>query len=167
MSWTEDVPGTQNRGIHSALADHGLALRSDFNVRLHDGCGMGHADVNKMLHASVLAASIALRPEARSTLRNSAAFDGLGCETPTSCTKVSAGVIFGGIGFAIQSVAENGLATCRKFPLRARPDQRLNLVAALQQLSDQRTTNVSRAARDEDAMGLRSHEVSRPEVIRG
>ena len=62
-----------------------------------------------------------------------------------------------GIGFAIQSIAGNCLATGWKLLLRARPDQRPDFMAPCQQLSDQRTADVSGAAGNKDAMGLRIH----------
>ena len=45
----------------------------------------------------------------------------------------------------------------REALLRARPDQRPDQMAPLQKMSDQRTADVSGAAGDKHAMGLRIH----------
>ena len=51
MARTENVPGAKDRGVQSTAADHLLALRSHFDVRLHGGSGMGDADIDKVTGA--------------------------------------------------------------------------------------------------------------------
>ena len=52
MPRAEDVPGTQDRGIQAAGANHGFALLSNRNVGLHHRRGMGDANVDKVTNAS-------------------------------------------------------------------------------------------------------------------
>src|SRR4029077_20425750 len=51
MPRAEDVPGTQDRGIQAAGANHGFALLSNRNVGLHHRRGMGDANVDKVTNA--------------------------------------------------------------------------------------------------------------------
>ncbi len=62
-----------------------------------------------------------------------------------------------GVGIAIEGVAQNRLASWRQLLFRAWPNQGANFVSALKQLGDQRAADVTGAAGDKDAMGLRGH----------
>jgi hypothetical protein len=67
--------------------------------------------------------------------------------------KAVSGLDLSGVGVAIEGIAEDRLAACWKSFLRAWPHQRLDLVASLQQESNQRAAYVSGSAGNEDTMG--------------
>src|SRR6266576_6130848 len=51
MPRPEDIPGTQDRGVQAAVANHRLALFPDLDIALHHRRGMSDADVDKVTNA--------------------------------------------------------------------------------------------------------------------
>ena len=79
-------------------------------------------------------------------LRNCAALAGLGCDTPTRCTKVSAPGRCIAVSGGIQRVARDAFAAGRQAVFGAAPYQAAHLVAAPQQLRGEALSHESAGA---------------------
>ncbi len=49
MAWTEYVPGPNDGGSYTTSADARLSGLARSNIGAHNGSGLSHADVDKML----------------------------------------------------------------------------------------------------------------------
>jgi hypothetical protein len=118
---------------------------------------MGHADVNKMPYPGALCLLDGAAAGCQVDTAELRRFRRTGMRDANQLHKSVGGSDVAGVGFSVQSIAEDELAAGGKPFLRPRPNQRQNFVTTLEQLSDQGTADIPRASGDENAMVLSSH----------
>ena len=115
MTGTENVPGAEDGGVHSALTEQGFTFRPHLNISLHHRSGLAYAQVDEMPNSGGPGRLHRVPAGDQIDPAKFRGFRRIGMRNPNQLDESVGGLDLSGVRTAIESIAKHRLASGGSF----------------------------------------------------